>query len=116
MNDVPHSAPIEVDRGLELETEGAAYRRDRLLASVALMLGAGFLLALPFALRAGAEFFLPVTAALVIAIALVPVLEWLARRRVPSALAAFICVALFLTVANAAVAAIVFPASEWVRQ
>ena len=79
------------------------------------MLGAAFLLALPFALRAGAEFFLPVTAALVIAIALVPLLEWLERRRVPSALAAFICVMLFLTVANAAVAAIIFPASEWVR-
>jgi predicted PurR-regulated permease PerM len=73
-------------------------------------------LALPFALRAGAEFFLPVTAALVIAIALVPVLEWLERRRVPSPLAAFICLVLFLAVANAAVAAIIFPASEWVRQ
>jgi predicted PurR-regulated permease PerM len=37
----------------------------------------------PFALQGGAEFFLPVTAALVIAIALVPSLEWLERRRVP---------------------------------
>ena len=100
---------------LELETEATAYRRDRLLAALALMLGAALLLALPFALRAGAEFFLPVTAALVIAIALVPMLEWLERRRVPSALAAFICVVLFLAVANVAVAAIVFPASEWVR-
>jgi predicted PurR-regulated permease PerM len=101
---------------LELEVEAAAFRRDRLLASVALMIGASFLLALPFALRAGAEFFLPVTAALVIAIALVPLLEWLERRRVPSPLAAFLCVVLFLTLANAAVAAIVFPASEWIRQ
>jgi predicted PurR-regulated permease PerM len=100
---------------LELEVEAAAFRRDRLLASVALMIGAALLLALPFALRAGAEFFLPVTAALVIAIALVPALEWLERRRVPSPLAAFLCVVLFLAVANAAVAAIVFPASEWVR-
>ena len=116
MNDVPHSAPSEVDRELGLETEATAYRRDRLLASLALMMGVALLLALPFALRAGAEFFLPVTAALVIAIALVPVLEWLERRRVPSPLAAFICLVLFLTVANAAVAAIIFPASEWVRQ
>jgi predicted PurR-regulated permease PerM len=106
----------EPEQTLDVETEATAYRRDRLLASVALMLGAAFLLALPFALRAGAEFFLPVTAALVIAIALVPVLEWLERRRVPSPLAAFICVILFLTVANAAVAAIIFPASEWVRR
>jgi predicted PurR-regulated permease PerM len=116
MNDVPHNAPAEVDRELGLESEATAYRRDRLLASLALMMGAALLLALPFALRAGAEFFLPVTAALVIAIALVPVLEWLERRRVPSPLAAFICLILFLTVANAAVAAIIFPASEWVRQ
>src|SRR3954468_5309382 len=116
MNDVPPSPPNEVDRELGLETEATAYRRDRLLASLALMMGAALVLALPFALRAGAEFFLPVTAALVIAISLVPVLEWLERRRVPSGLAAFICLALFLAVANAAVAAIIFPASEWVRQ
>jgi len=98
-----------------LETESTAYRRDRLLASLVLVAGASFVLALPFALRAGAEFFLPVTAAFVIAIALVPVLEWLERRRVPSTLAALICVILFLVVANAAVAAIVFPATEWFR-
>src|SRR3954462_2818182 len=116
MNEVPNNIASEADRGLELETEGTAYRRDRLLASLALMMGAALVLALPFALRAGAEFFLPVTAALVIAIALVPILEWLERRRVPSSLAAFICLVLFLAVANAAVAAIIFPASEWVRQ
>jgi predicted PurR-regulated permease PerM len=107
--------PKEAEQSFELETEATAYRRDRLLASVALTMGAAFVLALPFALRAGAEFFLPVTAALVIAIALVPVLEWLERRRVPSGLSAFLCVILFLTVANAAVAAILFPATEWVR-
>jgi predicted PurR-regulated permease PerM len=98
---------------LETELEAAAFRRDRLLAALALMFGIALALALPFALRAGAEFFLPVTAALVIAIALVPLLEWMERRRVPSALAAFLCVALFLTMANVAVAAIVLPAAEW---
>jgi predicted PurR-regulated permease PerM len=99
----------------EPETETTIYRRDRLLASLALMTGAGVLVALPFALRAGAEFFLPVTAALVIAIALVPALEWLERRRVPSGLASFLCLMLFLIIANAAVAAIIFPASEWMK-
>src|SRR5205085_4573842 len=91
------------------------WRRDRLLASIALIMGAGVILAIPFALRAGAEFFLPVTAALIIAIALVPALEWLERRRVPSGLAAFLCLLLFLVIANPAVAAIVFPASNWLR-
>src|SRR5579859_6334199 len=82
--------------------EAGGYHRDRLLASIALALGLILLLALPFALRAGAEFFLPVTAALVVAIALVPLLEWLERRGVPSALAAFFCVAFFLGLANVA--------------
>ncbi len=96
-----------------VENASIAFRRDRLLASLVLIAGIGLILATPFALRAGAEFFLPVTAALVIAIALVPLLEWLERRRVPSQLAAFLCVVLFLLVANIAVASIVVPATNW---
>jgi predicted PurR-regulated permease PerM len=97
------------------ETRETAFRRDRLLAALTLIAGAGLVLAIPFALREGAEFFLPVTAALVIAIALVPMLEWLERRGLPSTLAAFSCVVLFLAVANIAVASIVLPATDWVR-
>jgi predicted PurR-regulated permease PerM len=96
-----------------VENASIAFRRDRLLAALVLIAGVGLLLALPFALRAGAEFFLPVTAALVIAIALVPLLEWLERRRVPSHLAAMLCVALFLLIANVAVASIIVPAADW---
>lgn len=98
-----------------IEAEAIAYRRDRLLAALTLIAGAGFALALPFALRAGAEFFLPVTAALVISIALVPLLEWFERRGMPSALAALICVLLFIGLANGVVAAIVLPATDWIR-
>jgi predicted PurR-regulated permease PerM len=90
-----------------------ALRRDRLLAAIALFAGLGVIIALPFALRAGAGFFLPVTAALVIAIALVPLLEWFERRRVPSPLAAFLCISVFLAIANAAVVAIIVPATGW---
>jgi predicted PurR-regulated permease PerM len=111
----PRASEAAAAAAVEPETETTIYRRDRLLASMTLITGAGVLIALPFALRAGAEFFLPVTAALVIAIALVPALEWLERRRVPSGLASFMCLMLFLIIANAAVAAIVFPASEWVK-
>src|SRR3954447_16395082 len=71
-------------------------KRDRLLASLTLIAGIGAILALPFALRAGAEFFMPVTAALVVAIALVPMLEWFERRGIPSKPAAGLCVVLFL--------------------
>lgn len=93
-----------------------ALRRDRLLAALTLIAGAGLALAVPFALKAGAEFFLPTTAALVIAVALVPILEWLERRRVPSALAALTCVLLFLVAANVALAAIIVPATEFFRR
>ncbi|PKP98461.1 MAG: AI-2E family transporter [Alphaproteobacteria bacterium HGW-Alphaproteobacteria-13] len=89
------------------------FRRDRLLAALTLILGAAFCLGLPFALQAGAEFFLPLTAAIVIAIALVPLLEWLERRGVPSPLAAFLALAAFLMLVNAALAIIVVPATGW---
>ena len=92
-----------------------ALRRDRLLAALTLTAGAGLALGLPFALKAGAEFFLPLTAALVVAVALVPALEWLERRRVPSALAALVCLLLFLLVANVVLAAIVVPAIDFFR-
>ncbi len=92
-----------------------AMRRDRLLAALTLTAGAGLAFALPFALKEGAEFFLPLTTALVIAVALVPLLEWLERRRVPSPIAAIICLLLFLIAANVAIAAIVVPATDFFR-
>lgn len=96
-----------------LESNG---KRDRLLASVALLVGLGIAIALPFALRAGAEFFLPVTAALVVAITLVPMLEWFERRGVPSKLAAGLCVLIFLLLAVFAIGSIVLPAIDWVAR
>jgi predicted PurR-regulated permease PerM len=89
-------------------------KRDRLLASIALIAGIATIIALPFALRAGAEFFLPVTAALVIAITLVPMLEWFERRGVPSKLASALCVVFFLLLASFAVGSIVLPAIDWI--
>jgi len=96
--------------------EAITVKRDRLLASLTLIAGMGLLVALPFALRNGAEFFMPVTAALVIAIALVPLLEWFERRGVPSKLSAGLCVIVFLMIAIFAIGSIVVPASDWVAQ
>lgn len=90
-------------------------RRDRLLAALTLIAGVGLLLALPFALKAGAEFFMPLAAALIIAVALVPVLEWLERRGLPAGVAAFVCVAGFLGAANVVLAAIIVPAVQFFR-
>lgn len=91
-------------------------KRDRLLASLTLIAGIGMIVGLPFALRAGAEFFMPVTAALVIAIALVPLLEWFERRGMPSKAAAGLCLVIFLMIAIFAIGSIVVPASDWVAQ
>ena len=96
--------------------ESITIKRDRLLASLTLVAGVGLIVALPFALRSGAEFFMPVTAALVVAIALVPLLEWFERRGVPSRLAAAFCVIIFLAAALFAIGSIVIPASDWVAQ
>jgi predicted PurR-regulated permease PerM len=108
-------APTAAETELEAEVGVIGFRRDRLLAALTLTCGVILALAAPFALRSGAEFFLPVTAALVIAIALVPLLEWLERRRVPSVLAALLCVLVLLTVANVAIASILIPAMQWVQ-
>src|SRR4029450_11775473 len=99
---------------LSPDMEALQVKRVRLLASLTLMAGVGLILSLPFALRAGAEFFLPVTAALVVAIALVPMLEWFERRGVPAKLASLLCVLVFLAIAIFAMAAIVIPAIDWV--
>jgi predicted PurR-regulated permease PerM len=109
---------LEEEHGDEarLLAEAISAKRDRLLAGLSLIAGIGVVVALPFALRAGAEFFMPVTAALVIAIALVPALEWFERRGMPSKMAAALCVLIFLMIAIFAVGSIVIPASDWVAR
>jgi len=110
--DSPATPATHDSRDQEVET--LEIKRLRLLASLTLIAGFALVLALPFALRAGAEFFLPVTAALVVAIALVPMLEWFERRGVPAKLAAVLCVVIFLMIAVFALASIVLPAIDWV--
>lgn len=97
------------------ESELERLGRDRLLAALTLICGLGLLVALPFALQYGSAFFLPTTAAIVIAIAMVPMLEWFERHRVPSGLGSLLCVLLFLAAANIALASIVVPAWQWAR-
>ena len=73
-----HVEPVTEEARALAET--ITVKRDRLLASLTLIAGIGLIVALPFALQAGAEFFMPVTAALVVAVALVPLLEWFERQ------------------------------------
>jgi predicted PurR-regulated permease PerM len=109
----PEQEPPEDVRAL---AETVTAKSDRLLASLTLIAGVALIVMLPFALRAGAEFFMPVTAALVVAIALVPLLEWFERRGIPSKLAAGLCVIIFLLMAVFALGSIIVPASDWVAQ
>src|SRR3954449_3308814 len=104
--------PLPEDARVLAET--ITVKRDRLLASLTLIAGIGLIVALPFALREGAEFFMPVTAALVVAIALVPLLEWFERRGVPSGLSAGLCVIIFLAATIFAIGSIVVPATDWI--
>jgi predicted PurR-regulated permease PerM len=107
-----HLEPVTEEARALAET--ITVKRDRLLASLTLIVGIGLIIALPFALREGAEFFMPVTAALVVAIALVPLLEWFERRGVPSRLSAGLCVIVFLAAAIFVIGSIVVPATDWV--
>ena len=111
-------APVDDETADEARmlAETITAKRDRLLASLTLLAGIGLIVGLPFALREGAEFFMPVTAALVIAIALVPLLEWFERRGVPSRVSAALCLVIFLAIAMFALGSIVVPASDWVAQ
>jgi predicted PurR-regulated permease PerM len=111
-----HELGEEISDEARALAETITAKRDRLLASLTLIAGIAVVVALPFALRAGAEFFMPVTAALVIAIALVPLLEWFERRGMPSKPAAGLCVLIFLLIAIFAIGSIVIPASDWVAQ
>src|SRR6185369_8470549 len=106
----------EHDEEAHVVAEAISAKSDRLLASFTLIAGIGLIVALPFALREGAEFFMPVTAALVVAIALVPLLEWFERRGMPSKASAGLCVVIFLMLALFAIGSIVIPASDWVAQ
>ena len=111
-----HPVPTEPNEQVVALAEGITVKRDRLLASLTLIAGIGLIVMIPFALRAGAEFFMPVTAALVVAIALVPLLEWFERRSIPAKASAGLCVIIFLALALFAIGSIVIPATDWVAQ
>ncbi|HEX6783116.1 MAG TPA: AI-2E family transporter [Sphingomicrobium sp.] len=111
-----HQVEDETVDEARMLAETITVKRDRLLASLTLIAGIALMIGFPFALRAGAEFFMPVTAALVVAVALVPLLEWFERRGIPSKASAGMCVIIFLGLALFAIGSIVVPASDWVAQ
>ena len=110
----PKDEATEAATSAHALAEAFTAKRDRLLAALTLIAGLGLLIALPFALRGGAEFFLPVTAALVVSVALVPLLEWFERRGIPPRLSSALCIIIFLTFTVFAIGSIVLPAIDWI--
>ena len=81
----PVDTPVPEDA---LGNAGNWNARDRRLISVVVMfLALALILALPFVLSAGSEFFLPMTAALVLSIVLSPLADLIRRVGIPNALA-----------------------------
>ncbi|MFM6932748.1 MAG: AI-2E family transporter [Novosphingobium sp.] len=84
--------------------------RNRLLSAMVLLSGALLFLALPFALQAGAEFFLPIFAAAVISLAVSPLADWFDARRLPNWLASLLALGTLVAVIVAASATVIQPA------
>lgn len=84
----------------------------RLLSAIALMLGIGLFLALPFVLSIGAVVFLPLIAAVILSIMLAPLADRLARLGLPNLIASFLALALAGVVFLALLSTILQPALD----
>ncbi|GGC17332.1 AI-2E family transporter [Novosphingobium marinum] len=84
-----------MDRQREPHEPSAWPRRERrLVSTLVLLTGVAVILALPFVLSAGSEFFLPVTISLILSIILSPVANFLRRVGLPNAIACLVSVLL----------------------
>lgn len=88
--------------------------RDRLLSTLVLLTGCLLFIALPFALQAGAEFFLPVVCAATISFALSPLADWFTAHRLPNWLASMLALAALVLVLALAIAMVIQPAVDLV--
>ena len=68
----------------------------RLLSTTIFLLSLGLFFALPFVLSAGAVFFRPIFAAMVIMLMLLPLTSWLTKMGLPNAISAFLSVLTFI--------------------
>ncbi len=103
----PTAAPLPDP---EYDGAAAANKRDRLSSGILLVAGLGLLLALPFVLRAGAGFILPLVAAMVLHLALARVADWLGAKGIPNSLASLLALAMMVALIVLAVALVVQPA------
>lgn len=94
----------------EGSTQGSGQSRDRLLSALLFVAALGLFLALPFALKAGSEFFLPLAASVVISLALAPLADWLDARGLHNSLASLLALATMILVIVFAAMLVIQPA------
>lgn len=83
---------------------------DRHLSSLTLLIGFAIFLALPFVLKTGAVFFLPLVSAVVISVILAPLADWMVKHGIPNGLASGLAILFFAAVSVVVVVAIMQPA------
>lgn len=115
MAEVTAPGTVAAVREFAQEAGVGNHRRDRLLSSLVLLFAVALALGGPFALRAGEAVFLPVVTALVVAIILVPLVEWFRKRGLGAGPASLLSVVTFAAGANAVLVSIVIPATAWVQ-
>ena len=107
-------APVESPAGPAAENrlDSVPPTTDRHLSAIVLLFGLALMLALPFALSAGAAFILPVLTAMVIAVVLSPLADALCRTGLPNWAASFLAVMLLILIMGAGVLMILQPALD----
>lgn len=103
------SSPPNEDTA-QTSSDSAPQSRDRLLSALLFVAALGLFFALPFALKAGAEFFLPLAASIVISLALAPLADWLDARGLPNSLASLLALATMVLVIALAAGLVIQPA------
>lgn len=115
MNEITEAAPPEILQIDPIEPQpGEATYRDRLLSSLILVGLVGLALALPFALQAGAEFFLPLATAIVVGLALSPLADWLSARGIPNSVSAVLSLLFMVLLIVLTATAVLQPAIDLV--
>lgn len=94
----------------EPQSTPSHHARDRLLSALLFVASLGLFFALPFALKAGSEFFLPLAASIVISLALAPLADWLDARGLPNSLASLLALATMILVIVLAATLVIQPA------
>lgn len=108
---IPVSAEPETHSG-KPGNSGSKTTLIRLFSTTIFLMSLGLVLALPFALSAGAVFFRPLFASIVIMLLLLPLTDGLTRLGIPNPISSFIAVLVFLAILALGFMIVLQPALE----